>query len=782
MDSGTDKLSIKKLKFVRNFLDFNSDILLSKKTAIYAPNGSGKTNLSRLLQYVKDADRNLDDLRSDEAGDGDTVEFKLVIGSREISDTNYKDVPERELLNRIQVFNSDFIEKNINTPNFSDHDVSGEVKVELGDAEEKIKKAENKRKDLIEKRKASYESIQNILSDTKERLINIEKKYTNSDYNIWKELDITKIISSEFELKDQWVTFIKQPEQVEKYKTCESYFTEVKSINDDDKIEYAQLAINLPDFENIKNELANPVVLPEVDAQTENNLKFLHQWLHGTIAHDKSTDEVIKSAIELSEQDSVSKCILCKRALDDDVKTLFNNYKKYFEAEKAKFESAQRTSIQELSATKSSLEKIDNKLETNTKQLCRLFSLENTWINIDTENEVTAIQVYIDKINEKISSPSEPLTVDLHVKKYIKEINISIETNRKLCEKINIQIKNAQTRASQVRTLIGQKYLYDILVGQESKINDLSAFKEKLADAGHEIQELQKRLPSQNVRDGIKKLFNTFLHKRVGIDKYEVDIIDDRIVLKLLNHNISQKTERISEGEKVMIGLCYFFASCIGVLNDFEKIKDAIFVIDDPVSSTSYGNFFGVSSLINHFEEDIRNSIWPDMKSDINIQKIVLTHNTQFFNLIQAHIFKSSKNSQYLMLRDDCFVALNKETRLSEFQTALLRINDYSNGNSSLNVGNDIRRVIETFKHFYGLKEFDETAVATIFHFAGREELGSFYTLIQHTSHLTPEESSDPLPPEIMQNGVRQFITLIEHVNSPFRQAWIQIQSMEDNN
>lgn len=778
MSTESDKLSIKNLTFVRNFLDFNSDKLLNKKTAVYAPNGSGKTNLSRLIQAAKDKQLDLDDLKSDEADSGDTLQFKLLVGAHEINESNYINDTENALLGRVQVFNSDFVDKNINTPNFSDHDVSGEVKVELGDAEEKLKKAEKKKKALAEQQTKAYDALVKIASDMKDRLIKVEKKYSGNDLNIWKELNVAKIITAEFELDNQYVAFLKKTEQVEKYKTCETDFTDVKSVSDDDKLTFSQTRINLPDFDAIANELVTPATLPEVDKQTETNLKFLHGWLHNNIAYGKSADDIIKSAIELSEQKDRNKCILCKRTLDDGAKALFGSYKKYYKGEKAKYESRLSAWVQELDSVNANLSGLDDTLKGKNEQFCKLFSIENTWVNIDAEDIKTKIQACIDQLKDKISNPAKPLTLDLKIKDTLHDVNKHIETNRKLCEKVNTNIKNSQTRASQLRTLIGQKYLYDILVGHEGDIDRLVAFKGEIATINGEIEGIRNNLPSQRVRDSIKKLFNTFLHKRVGIDKYEVDIIDERIVLKLLNRNISEKTQRISEGEKVMIGLCYFFASCISSLNEFEKFKDAIFVIDDPVSSTSYGNFFGISSLINHFEEDIRKGVWPHKTGDINVQKIILTHNTQFFNLIQAHIFKNKANSQYLMLKDDCFVVLDKNARLSEFQTAMLRVYEYSKGSAALNIGNDIRRIIETFKHFYGLNEFDEKTVTTIFHYANQEKLGSFYTLIQHTSHLTPEESSDPLPPEIMQNGVNQFIELIEHDKSPFKQAWAQIRSL----
>lgn len=779
MSTESDKLSIKNLTYVRNFLDFNSDKLLSKKTAIYAPNGSGKTNLSRLLQYMKDKSSDFDELKSHEAKDSEELRFKLLIGAHEINENNYVNDTGVALLDRVQVFNCDFVDKNINTPNFSDHDVSGEIKVELGDTEEKLKKAERKKSTLVEGRKSSYDALFKITSDTKTRLINEEKKYSGNDLSIWKELVTTKVITEEFKLDEEYISFLKSPEQTEKYAACESDFISVKSISADDSLAFNQRMIGLPDLDVVAEDLLQKITLPEVDQQTENNLKFLHGWLHDSIAYGKSADGVIKSAIELSEQENINKCILCKRTLDDDTKKLFDSYKEYYKGEKAKYESKLRAWSQELDNTKGSLSNLDDALKANVEHFCKLFSIENTWVSIETEDLEAKIQTLIEQIENKIKAPLDPLTVDLEIKNAINEINGQIDSNRKLCEKINTNIKNAQNRATQLRKLIGQKYLYDIIVGHEDDMNKLTEFNRKISKADREIKEIRKTLPSKNVRDSIKRLFNDFLHKRVGIDKYEVDIADDRIVLKLLNRDISEKTQRISEGEKVMIGLCYFFASCITSLNEFDKFKKSIFVIDDPVSSTSYGNFFGISSLINHFEEDIRKAVWSNETSELNIQKIILTHNTQFFNLMRAHIF-GSKSSQYLMLNDNELVKLSETSSLSEFQTALLRICKYSDGDISLNIGNDIRRTIETFRHFYGLEVFNEKAVISIFHYADEMELGAFYTLIQHASHLTPEESSDPLPPEIMQNGVRQFVELMENDGSPFKHAWAQIQSIGD--
>lgn len=647
MSAEAERLSIKNMTYVRNFIGFNSNVVFDKKTAIYAPNGSGKTNLSRLLQYVKDTNLDLDELKSHEAEYRDNLRFKILIGNHEINETNFSSEVEAELLSRVQVFNSDFIDQNINMPNFSDHDVSGEIKVELGDAEGKLKEAEKRKSDLIEGRKSSHEALVKIKESTKSRLINEEKKYTKSDFSIWNELEITKIITDDFKLNDQYVNYLKEEEQIKRYDTCETDFINVKSVSRDDSLVFNQSRVNLIELDEIVEILATPTTLPKIDTQTENNLKFLHGWLHDNIAHNKSADDIIKSAIDLSEDESRNKCILCKRALDNDTKKLFGSYKEYYAGEKAKYESKLKSWIRELGVTKDSLDELNNSLEDKVSQFCQLFNIENTWTDIDTTDEEAEIQNIINQLNSKIEDPASPIGIDAGIKKSIGDINRRIDLNRKLCEKINTKIKNTQNRATELRVLIGQKYLYELVVNHENDINKLTSFNKKISEADNDIRELRKSLPSKDVRSSVKKLFNLFLHKRVGIDKYEVDIIDDRIVLKLLDSNISENTKRISEGEKVMIGLCYFFASCIITLNEFDKFKKSIFIIDDPVSSTSYGNFFGISSLINHFEEDIRKIIWPNEASSINIQKIILTHNTQFFNLVQAHIFKNKQSINF---------------------------------------------------------------------------------------------------------------------------------------
>ena len=114
------------------------------------------------------------------------------------------------------------------------------------------------------------------------------------------------------------------------------------------------------------------------------------------------------------------------------------------------------------------------------------------------------------------------------------------------------------------------------------------------------------------------------MKKRLGVEKYNAEIVNKQIIIKLNDIDISESMGLISEGEKNMMGLAYYMASSIQTLNSKDKFGEAIFVIDDPVSSVSYSNIFGICTLLFSFQNDIIGTVWKK-KSIRNGQIIVLT-------------------------------------------------------------------------------------------------------------------------------------------------------------
>ena len=117
---------------------------------------------------------------------------------------------------------------------------------------------------------------------------------------------------------------------------------------------------------------------------------------------------------------------------------------------------------------------------------------------------------------------------------------------------------------------------------------------------------------------------------------------------------------------------------------------------------------------------------------------------------------------------------------LSEFQTALFRIHKFSSDPMyDANVGNDMRRIFETIKHFYGMSEFNRDTIPAIFANAKVKPYEALFQLVNYYSHGTSEENSDPLPPDVMEEGVEQFIEVIGHEESPFKDLWKTVIEME---
>ncbi len=122
------------IKNIRSFLDFSTSDELGKKNVIYAPNGIGKTNLSRFLEYISDNSLDLLTLKSLESGNS-PIEFKVLFDDQSVVDhTNYTTTD----LGRIIVYNSDYIEKNVRTNNFSNKEIDGQLEVELGEGQAKL--------------------------------------------------------------------------------------------------------------------------------------------------------------------------------------------------------------------------------------------------------------------------------------------------------------------------------------------------------------------------------------------------------------------------------------------------------------------------------------------------------------------------------------------------------------------------------------------------------------------------------------------------------------------
>jgi len=187
---------IKLIKNVRNFLDFNAEgIFLHKKerknesktfdlfdeAIIYAPNGMGKTNLSRLFNYISNTEeKELIELLSHEANNnGDKLDFSICIDGTVTDKSNFKTEEKKKILNNLYIFNSDYIDENIKCENFSEKNINGAVLIPMGKENIKIKSIEYNISQKIADRQNIKDSLENSLNIIKKDLKN--NKYRGND-------------------------------------------------------------------------------------------------------------------------------------------------------------------------------------------------------------------------------------------------------------------------------------------------------------------------------------------------------------------------------------------------------------------------------------------------------------------------------------------------------------------------------------------------------------------------------------------------------------------------
>lgn len=742
---------IKSLKYIRGFIDFDaSTIQLTKKSVIYAPNGTGKTTLSRLLESVSTKE-SIEDICSQEIEDPSLQDFIIEVDSSEINKSSYTNGSCKFL-----IFNSDYIDRVIRTKNFSDNDVTGEVIIPIGKESNEISNIKTDIDHLEKERHELYIRLVQKFTSFKDIKIQ-DKNYAKNDYKVWEWSCIERLV----EQKDYKITIPSKPDL---YNCCEQDFKDISDLTEDDRIEnqnIAKVSFQNINFEQILSELNKQKTFPILDETVRSDINNItSRWIAVNYLEDG-----VKLSLEENE------CFLCKRPLDINANDLFDKYQSYFANEESKYKRILDTNKIIIETLRKTIENKNNNLREAVNTIAKILGIKQSWAEINTNPIIEKLQELERLIQDKINDPSTSLSLNYEFRSEITKLNAVLQFNESLIENINQKIDKTSRRKTELREEIGKKFLFDIYIENKSLVdeidnrnNDLSKLKELLK------QEVDK-LPKKDVANNIAKLANKFLHSYLYINKYKILSKDGVIKLHLNDKDISQNGHCISEGEKTLIALCYFFACSIQKLSNISEFDKGVFIIDDPVNSTGYNYFFGVCNLIKHFHIAIRKEVWGEETDEniMSIQKIILTHNTQFFNVLREHTYKKA---QFLNLTTSSFIPIKPNHLKSEFDNALSNVKKVVLNNEDLNIGNDLRRIFETLRHFYGYSEFNAETLRSIFRNFSDHEHHAFYMVVNYYSHGNPESHTDPLSADL-ETFKEQFKLLIE--SSDFKEKWNSI-------
>lgn len=222
-------------------------------------------------------------------------------------------------------------------------------------------------------------------------------------------------------------------------------------------------------------------------------------------------------------------------------------------------------------------------------------------------------------------------------------------------------------------------------------------------------------------------------------DRLSIELRGEKYYLKSRGKDV--KPKNVSQGERNIIALCYFFLQIASNKEISKRYKqEQLVVIDDPVSSFDFENKVGILSLLRR---EIKNIVFGNNNSKV----IVLTHDLptmfdikkaydEIGNAAKATASISQASSTWFELTAGTFQQCTKKR--SEYVQLMEAVYQFAIGDDSLelSVGNQMRRVLEAFSTFCYRKSIedvscDSNVLAQLGQYAGYFE-NRMYRLILH--------------------------------------------------
>ena len=285
----------------------------------------------------------------------------------------------------------------------------------------------------------------------------------------------------------------------------------------------------------------------------------------------------------------------------------------------------------------------------------------------------------------------------------------ALQAVKKCVEQFNETVNKRNKLAAQVRTenyKLARKQLAASLLGYKQAIANEQKDKAKLNVLKGEKEAIEmaiKELKSQKERTDIaldyinKELRYVFYSNR----KVKLEPGEGCYKLKVNGRNV--KPNKISVGERNVLGLCYFFAKLYsGKTEAGRYASESLIVIDDPVSSFDYGNRVGVMSLLRFQFGNI-------LKGNDKSRILVMSHDLHsVFDLVKIRneVVAGRKPDQVFM------ELLNNKLELKSMQNEYKKLLEYvyayaantgaDNPDETLemSIGNVMRRMMEAFSSF----------------------------------------------------------------------------------
>jgi len=652
---------------------------LKKYNLIYGWNGSGKTTISRVFNFLERKEVHIPDLSA--------IEFTVQVDGGLIKQTGLA----THTLN-VRVFNEDFIEENL-----------------------KFEQSQARKIVILGKENVA---VQKEIEELGIQLLDKEKTITGFEEQLNRVPDLNAILTKAgSEVPQQ---FANTPLASGGYYGRSYNKTKVdKRLENEDVSEsnITSLVLDATDFDTKKDVIKNEKKAISISATDIPDLSKMfagaNELLNTSITiteieelkDDKDLRDWVEDGYKLHRDRKLNDCKFCKSGLPDGLLTHLGGY---FTDELQKAKTQINSTVSSLGTQYAGA--VLN-LDGNTffQDLARKFDTSKNDLSAQVKIIEGAITSLISQLNEKGGNLHD------HSKKYspveyptdaISKANIAIGKIKDIITEHNNKVA---TIADEVKKCAEAIELHIIA----KTLSDREYFKHKKEDEHirTEISKLMgertaidgqiktKKASLQNATDAVDKI-NAILAEFFGSDYIHLEVSETaskeiEYVLKRRDKN----ARHLSEGEASVLALVYFL---IKLEEDGCDKKHCLIVVDDPVDSQDSNFLFHTAGLLKRQLKDAG-------------QLLVLTHNFEFFNLIRdwylsqqlkdhsALFFIShNKSGTPQEVKVDNLPDLLREYK-SEYQYLFARLYRYSKDLEPLDeplVANIARKVLEYFAGF----------------------------------------------------------------------------------
>ena len=332
------------------------------------------------------------------------------------------------------------------------------------------------------------------------------------------------------------------------------------------------------------------------------------------------------------------------------------------------------------------------------------------------------ITSYKDSVEEKLGSIYTPIIVSrMGLMESVNKVNDllkQLDDKRKEFNNVASRKKELVQQLVSINNLIAHVQIeqthrdYKKQTSEKKELADKLSEKQKVLDvAKKRLKELEQRKANTGLAIGNINHSLDYVFFEPG--RLSIELKNDRYYLKSKGNDV--KPKNVSQGERNIIALCYFFTQILSNQDVLKLYKKEMFVvIDDPVSSFDFENKVGIMSFLRL---QISRIINGNQKSKI----LILSHDLEtVFNLRKAldEICKSTKEMKDCKSTYTAWELCNGHLNLlvnkcSEYKNLLMRIYNYAYGNITVGnttIGNAMRRVLEAFSTFNYQKGIEQVS------------------------------------------------------------------------